>query len=53
MEQEKKPLTEEDLQRAEEIILRLKGEAPVPTEQDLLLDDEDLDEILKVKETGE
>ena len=53
MEQEKKPLTEEDLQRAEEIILRLKGEAPVPTEQDLLFDEEDLDEILKDQENDE
>ncbi len=50
MEQEKKELTEEELRRAEEILLRLKGEAPVPAEDEPLIDDDEFDDLLKEKD---
>ena len=51
VEQEKKELTEEELRRAEEILLRLKGEALVPlAEEEPLIDDDEFGDLLKEKD---
>ena len=51
MGQEKKELTEEELRRAEEILLRLKGEALVPlAEEEPLIDEDEFGDLLKEKD---